>query len=148
MSRGSLHGLENTSNIDEVENIDVMWLQGDAVEAVFEVEATTSMTEALKRGSNIGPHVPKYLVIPQEREDQLLRKLRSPLFGERFQRDSWECIFFEALDRAFQKQQGKVDVKALIAKKVAKTSTKSSGSNTQLSLFDSSNAEQDDFEGE
>ncbi len=149
VSRGSLHGLENTSNnIDEVENIDVMWLQGDTVEAVFEVEATTSMTEALRRGSNIGSHVPKYLVIPQEREDQLLRKLRSPLFGGRFQQDSWRCIFFEKLEREFQKQRGRVDVTALIAKKVAKTSTKSSGSDTQLSLFDSNNAEQDDLEGE
>jgi hypothetical protein len=127
--------LENASNIEEVENIDVLWIRGPQVEAVFEVEATTSMTEALKRGSNIDPPVPKYLVIPQEREDQLLRKLRSPLFGERFKGDSWNCLFFETLDAAFQKHRGKVDLTSLVAKKVEKVSTRRSGNNPQLSLF-------------
>ncbi|MFQ5853164.1 MAG: DNA methyltransferase [Candidatus Binatia bacterium] len=145
VSRASLQRLENASNLEEVENIDVLWLQGDQVETVFEVEATTSMTEALKRGSNVEASVPKYLVLPQEREDQLLRKLRSPLFGERFQQDSWKCLFFEVLDRAFQRQQGTLDVTELIAKKVAKTSSGRSGNNPQLSLFDKDRNEQDDL---
>jgi len=132
VSRTSLEGLENASNIEEVENIDALWLRANRIEDVFEVESTTTMTEALKRGSNIEPTAPKYLIIPQDREDQLLRKLRSPLFGERFQRDSWTCIFFEALDNAFQKSKGKVDIAQLISKKIAKTSSKHKG---QLDLF-------------
>jgi len=149
VSRTSLEGLGNAQNTEDVENIDVLWLTGDQVEAVFEIEATTSMTEALKRGSNIDPLVPKYLVIPQEREDQLLRKLRSPLFGDRFQQDSWKCIFFEALDEAFQKKRGRVDITELIAKKVAKTSTKRSGNNPdQLSLFTRNQSSQENPEDE
>jgi len=110
--------------------------QGDRVESVFEVEATTSMTESLKRGSNIDPEVPKYLVIPQEREDQLIRKLRSPLFGDRFLQDSWRCVFFEALEHVFSKSRARVDITQLVSKKVAKTSSKSSKDEDQIELFD------------
>ncbi len=146
VSRASLAGLENAGNIEEVENIDVLWLQGDRMEAVFEVEATTSMTEALKRGSNVNPSVPKYLVIPQEREDQLARKLRSPLFGDRFQQDSWKCLFSEVLDKAFERQRGKLDITTLVAKKVAKASSRNPGHGAQLKLFEST-ARQDNEEG-
>ncbi|MGH7771085.1 MAG: DNA methyltransferase [Candidatus Binatia bacterium] len=142
VSRASLEGLSNANNIDDVENIDVLWLTGDQVEKVFEIEATTSMTEALKRGSNVDSNVPKFLVIPEEREDQLLRKLRSPLFGERFEHDSWKCLFFEALDRAFGKQKGKLDITTLIAKKVTKTATE------QLSLFGRDQSKEDEPEGD
>lgn len=134
VSRASLRRLENANNIEDVENIDVLWLQGDQVKALFEVEATTSMTEALKRGSNVDRTVRKYLVIPQEREDQLLRKLRSPLFVERFQQDSWNLLFFETLDRGFLKQREKMDLTALIAKKVAKTMSRRSAETSQLSF--------------
>lgn len=148
VSRGSLRGLENADNIEEVEQIDVLWFQGDLVEAVFEVEATTSMTEALKRGSNVDSRVRKYLVIPQEREEQLVRKLRSPLFGERFEQDSWKCLFSEALERAFEKQKGRLDVNALIARKVGKTSSKHSRSEAQLSLFVSDHSEGEESQDE
>ena len=124
---------------DDVEYIDVLWLEGNLVKAAFEIEATTSMTEALKRGSNVESSVPKYLVIPQEREDQLLRKLRSPLFGERFEKDSWQRLYFETLERTYQKEKGNLDVTALVAKKVAKASRK-----TQLSLFASDHTQEDD----
>ena len=134
MARTSLTGLVNAQNIEEVEWIDILWLEGDLVKAAFEIEATTSMTEGLKRGSNIESSVPKYLVIPQEREDQLLRKLRSPLFGAHFEKDSWKCLFFEALERAYQKEKGKLDITALVAKKVAQASTKRSRNPDQLNL--------------
>ncbi len=148
MTRGSLDNLRNAQNPNDVEQIDVLWLQGDIVESVFEIEATTSMTEALKRGSNIESGVPKYLVLPQEREDQLVRKLRSPLFGERFQQDSWKCLFFEALDESYQKKKGKVDITTLMAKKVGKVASKKSRNPDQLSLFTSDRSQKGGWEGD
>jgi 16S rRNA G966 N2-methylase RsmD len=139
MARSSLSGLVNAQNMEDVEWIDLLWLQGDLVKAAFEIEATTSMTEALKRGSNIESSVPKYLVIPQGRDDQLIRKLRSPLFGESFEKDSWQRLYFETLERAYQKEKGDLDVTALVAKKVARVSKK-----TQLSLFESDQTQEDD----
>jgi len=135
ISRSSLTGLVNAQNVEEVEWIDILWLEGNLLKAAFEIESTTSMTEALKRGSNIDSSVPKYMVIPQEREDQLLRKLRSPLFGERFQQDSWKCIYFEALEHVYQKQKAKLDVTDLVEKKIAKASTTRLKNADQLSLF-------------
>jgi hypothetical protein len=134
--------LQNASNPDDVEFIDVLWLEGSFIRSVFEIESTTSMTEALKRGSNVDSDVPKFLVIPEEREDQLLRKLRSPLFGDRFQQDAWQCLFAETLDSAFQKQRGKVDIAALVDKKVTKASSKVSA-RKQLSLFGGDQTEED-----
>lgn len=122
MTRTSLIGLANAQNTEDVEWIDLfLWLEGNLVKAAFEIESTTSMTEALKRGSNIEASISKYLVLPQEREDQLLRKLRSPLFGEGFKNGSWKCVYFEALEKAYQKQKGDFDVTTLVAKKVTKT---------------------------
>lgn len=144
VSRPSLEGLENAGNLDDVENIDVLWLGKNSVEKVFEVEATSSMTEALKRGSNIDSSVPKFLVVPQEREDQLLRKLRSPLFGESFQKDSWKCLFFEALERAYHREKGKLDVTTLIAKKVTTASSKKLRNPDQLNLFAGDETQEDD----
>lgn len=145
LSRPSLRRLQNARNIEDVEFIDVLWLEGDLVRSVFEIESTTSMTEALKRGSNVDADVPKFLVIPEEREDRLLRKLRSPLFGDRFQQDTWQCLFAEALDSAFQKQRGKVDIKALVDKKVTRASSKVSA-RKQLSLFGGDQTEEDEPE--
>ncbi|MFH1219863.1 MAG: DNA methyltransferase [Candidatus Eisenbacteria bacterium] len=129
VTRGAVRGLEGVRNSEDIEQIDVLWLEGHCVRALFEVEATTSMTEALKRGSAVSPSVPKYLVIPEERDDLLVRKLRSPLFGERFQQDSWKCLFFEAVEKAFGKHKGNLDVSSLAAKKVTKRGS------AQLSLF-------------
>jgi 16S rRNA G966 N2-methylase RsmD len=146
VSRSSLEGLENASNIDDVENVDALWLRGPRVVTVFEIEATTSMTEALKRGSNIDHQVPKYLVIPEERLAQLVRKLRSPLFGERFEHDSWKCIFFETLEKAFERQKGKLEVSNLAVKKLEMGATKRSKGNPQLSLFGTNLVDEDRLE--
>ncbi|MBM3333447.1 DNA adenine methylase [Candidatus Sumerlaeota bacterium] len=136
VSRPSLAGLENAGNIDEVENIDVLWLRGNRVEAVFEVEATTSMTEALKRGSNVEQAVAKYLVIPQDREGDLRRKMRSPLFEEYFRRDSWNPVFCERLQKELTRlKTGDVGIEQLISKMIANPSNRPPRSHEQLDLL-------------
>ncbi|MBI5378608.1 MAG: DNA adenine methylase [Nitrospirae bacterium] len=148
VSRASLRGLRNAQNIEEVEHIDVLWLRANKVETVFEVEVSTSMTEALKRGSNIDSAVPKYLVIPQGREEQFRRKLRSPLFSERYQQDSWNPIFGEALDNAFLRHRSKVDIASLIKKKVAASSLRRSKNEDQLGLFVAEPTEETEYGNE
>lgn len=118
VSRSSLQGVEKVVSTRDVENIDVLWLEGDAVKVAFEVESTTSMTEALKRGSSLDSNIPKYLVIPQDREGQLQRKCRSPLFGDRFEKDSWNYIFFDALNDAFSSRR-RVRISTLVGKRTA-----------------------------
>ncbi len=54
-------------NLSPVLNMDLLWLKGGEVIRAFEVECTTTMTSGLQRGSNLPAHVPKTMVIPEER---------------------------------------------------------------------------------
>ncbi|MBM3299668.1 MAG: hypothetical protein FJY85_06920, partial [Deltaproteobacteria bacterium] len=100
-----LRTIKDLANPSSVELIDVLWLARGQVLCAFEVEATTAMTEALNRGSNLPKEIPKYLVLPQSRKSLLERKLRSPLFAEHFKEELWRVIYFEKLRKEFQKQR-------------------------------------------
>jgi hypothetical protein len=89
--------LSGVTDLKTVEMIDLLWVKGNAVAAAFEVESTTTMTSALVRGSNLPAGIPKYLVIPEEREEQLHRKMKSPMFAERFAVDQWGILFFDTI---------------------------------------------------
>ncbi len=131
----SLKNLEKITNIQNpktVEGIDIIWVKNREVICSFEIEATTQMTEALNRGSNVNSEVPKFLVISQERESQLSRKLKSPMFKDRFESDNWKVVFFETLRGEFAKKKGKTDIFTLSDKKTLK---KTSQKSTQKSLF-------------
>jgi len=136
VSLSDLGELNDISNVKDAEFIDLLWLRRKDIVAAFEIEVTTSMTEALKRGSSLPPDVPKYIVIPQEREDQLLRKLDSPLFRERFQNDSWKTIFAETLEVEFGKQGRKMDMNSIVDKRASKKAASRSDNKNQLRLFD------------
>lgn len=95
--------LRDVVDAHAVEMIDVLWIKKNTAVAAFEVESTTTMTSGLVRGSNLGQEVPKYLVIPEERDDQLKRKMKSPMFAERFEGDGWRVLFFDTLRNNYKK---------------------------------------------
>ena len=76
--------ITNAENKKTIKGIDLLWIKGNRIVSSFEIEFSTSMTSGLVRGSNIDSKVPKYLVIPEEREEQFKRKQKSPMFAERF----------------------------------------------------------------
>jgi 16S rRNA G966 N2-methylase RsmD len=122
--------LSKASGIEDlktVEMIDLLWLKGNKVISAFEVESTTTMTSGLVRGSNLSPDVPKYMIIPQEREEQLQRKMKSPMFAERFELDSWKILFFDTIRSNYNKLKiGKILIDKLINEKVKVTSVNES----------------------
>jgi hypothetical protein len=68
-----------------IELIDVLWLDGNAIVAAFEIESTTSiysgllrMSDLLARQPNIS--VPLFLVAPDERREQVVRQVNRPTF--------------------------------------------------------------------
>jgi hypothetical protein len=68
-----------------IELIDVLWLEGNAIVAAFEIESTTSiysgllrMSDLLARQPNIS--VPLFLVAPEERREQVIRQVNRPTF--------------------------------------------------------------------
>lgn len=111
------HRLDEVTNLATVLDMDLLWLRGDAVVTAFEVEATTTMTSALLRGSNLPPKTPKIMVLPEEREDDFKRKMQSPLFSERYARDSWTNLYFDALRSEFSKAKDKAKIEALFGAK-------------------------------
>ena len=100
----------NATNLDVVENIDLLWVAGNKIITLFEIEATTGMTSALMRGSNVEEQVDKFMVLPEEREAQFNNKLSSPLFKEHFEKGNWKLIFFDQLRNAYVKEKTKVDI--------------------------------------
>jgi hypothetical protein len=77
-----------------------------------------SMTSALMRGSNVNRTVDKFLVLPEERENQFKNKLTSPLFQEHFENENWKLIFFDALRNAYLKDKNNLDVYGIVDKKI------------------------------
>jgi hypothetical protein len=126
-------GLQGIHNTQDVEGIDLLWVADKRIVSLFEIESTTSMTSALVRGSNVEPSVPKFLVTPEEREAQFLRKLKSPMFAERFADDNWKVLYFRALGEEFLRHKGKTNIDALVDKKIMKAVSKQR--KEQLSLF-------------
>jgi len=92
--------------------IDVLWLDGNAIVAAFEIESTTSiypgllrMSDLLARQPNIS--VPLFLVAPEDRRDQVVRQVNSPTF-ERMNPplvDVCRYISFEGLREALAAAQ-------------------------------------------
>jgi len=116
--------VDNAANQSVIENIDLIWLKGKKIEAIFEVESTTAMTSALMRGSNVDRDVIKFMVLPEEREEQFKNKLTSPLFKEHFEGENWKLIYFDILRTAYTKQKREIDIYDLIGKKARQSKDK------------------------
>ena len=65
---------------DKIKQIDILWYKDGKIEYEFEIENTTSITEAITRGSYIPYALKRYIVIPQEREKLLEYKIRTTSF--------------------------------------------------------------------
>ncbi|MBI2647113.1 hypothetical protein HYW99_01430, partial [Candidatus Woesearchaeota archaeon] len=91
-----------TTNLDRVKQIDVLWHDEGRVKYEFEVENTTAITEAIVRGSNI-PHdtLKRIIVIPEEREKLLFRKMREPILNENMQKYRWKFMFYKDVESLF-----------------------------------------------
>lgn len=135
LSLSNLGGIKHLKNASIVEDMDLLWIKDKEVIYAFEVETTTQMTEALNRGSNLNPDIQKFLIIPEERKTQLLRKMRSPLFAERYKNDSWRVIFSEKLVGEYFKSKNKLVVTDLLEEKIESRVKKSNDKN-QLKLFE------------
>lgn len=69
-----------------IENIDVLWLQGSAFQAAFEIESTTSIYSGLLRMSDLlsmqpNLNIPLFLVAPDERRDKVISEVNRATFS-------------------------------------------------------------------
>ena len=96
------HVPENSLMLDKIQQIDVLWLDGDGrITYEFEVENTTGISEAVIRGSFIpeGLRPKRFIIIPKERERFLFRKLQAPILAETIRKTKWNFIRCDDLER-------------------------------------------------
>jgi len=87
-----------SQNLGRVKQIDILWYSEEGIHYSFEVEHTTAITEAIVRASNMPDSVAKrFIVIPEEREALLYRKLQEPLLKENIRKSDWKFIFYNEL---------------------------------------------------
>jgi 16S rRNA G966 N2-methylase RsmD len=114
---GKPAALTGVKNLRPMLDMDLLWLKGNEVVRAFEVESTTTMTSGLQRGSNLPAKVPKTMVIPEERDADFERKMKSPLFNEHFQKDNWTLLYFNKFIEAFTKAKTRTSLEPLFSKK-------------------------------
>ena len=93
--------------LSRIKEIDAIWYCNNKIDTIFEVEHTTGITEAIVRGSNIDYKVTKIIVIPDEREKKLARKVNEPFLHERLQKDPWLFIRYDAFLAFYEKNRRK-----------------------------------------
>jgi hypothetical protein len=132
----NLDSITNAENKKTIQGIDLLWIKSNKIVSSFEIEFSTSMTSALVRGSNIDSNVAKYLVIPEEREEQFRKKEKSPMFSERFEKDNWNLLFFDSIRHSYKKLKSKqLELNSIINKKgpvALRPATKNAG---QMNFF-------------
>ncbi len=132
----NLDSITNAENKKTIQGIDLLWIKGNKIVSSFEIEFSTSMTSGLVRGSNIESTVPKYLVIPEEREEQFKRKQKSPMFAERFEKDNWNLLFFDSIRHLYKRLKSKeVELNSIINKKGPMAMRPDKKNNKQMNLF-------------
>jgi len=95
-------------NLERLQEIDVLWYNGEAVFYEFEIENTTGITEAIVRGSNIpNGKTKRIIVIPEEREAFFKRKILDPMLKEHVDRDKWRLMYYDDVIQFYEENRRK-----------------------------------------
>ncbi len=102
---------------DRLEMIDVILLANNTIKMVFEVENTTNFMSGIQRGSNLSNDILKIMVIPNHRENELLR-ISDPLFVNSFKIYNWKYVLYSDVEKILQSSAG-MDILNLFIKDIA-----------------------------
>jgi len=105
LSLNSLDSKDLSKNqIDRIRNIDVVWHDGKNVWIEFEVEHSTSIVDAIVRGSNVKSDLTmRIMVIPEEREDLVHRRFNEPAMQSMMTFMEWKIMTYKMLRAVYQK---------------------------------------------
>jgi 16S rRNA G966 N2-methylase RsmD/DNA-directed RNA polymerase subunit RPC12/RpoP len=94
-------------NMSRIRRIDVIWFLKDKVDFAFEVEYSTTINDAVLRGSNLPwKETRRCIVIPKARANFMARRLREPAIQELMGQWTWQAVSFEDLRDLFTKVKG------------------------------------------
>jgi DNA modification methylase len=87
-----------------VEMIDLVWLKEGKIEAIVEVENSTNFTSGIQRASNLDSSIPKLMVIPDYRDNEI-NNISDPLFVDSFKTHNWTYFKYTDVDRLLHMQK-------------------------------------------
>lgn len=99
-SLGSLQKLVEKAGVERLEMVDTIFLPPDrkSISCLWEVENSTNFASAIQRGSNAPKETPKFMVIPDDRENELLAII-DPLFVQSFGDNHWRYLTYTNITR-------------------------------------------------
>ena len=108
LSEAKLDVVTDPISYENIQQIDVVWLKNGEVPYLFEVEHTTQITSAILRASYIPPNSTKrFMVIPEERETLMYRRVNAPILKDRIEEYNWVFIFYKDLETFYEMNKGK-----------------------------------------
>lgn len=114
-------------NLSRIHKIDVLWFKDNKIYYEFEVENTTSITDAIVRGSNIPTPVKRIMLLPEERENLLARKIKEYAIAERLNVDKWMFVWYDDFYRYYHTNKNKRKLVPSDLEKLNKPPTYTSG---------------------
>jgi SAM-dependent methyltransferase len=109
----------DAEKIKRIEMIDTVWLSklDNSIECVFEVENSTGFISAIQRASNIEKSIPKFMVIPKERENEF-RNVKDSYFVKGFTEYNWSYLTYDEIERLIGYSRPSVSELLKISKKI------------------------------
>lgn len=93
-----LNAKYDSTKLERISWIDCLYISEGAITSLFEVENSTNFTSALMRASNVEKDTPKYMIIPDSREAELLA-FSDPIFKDIFNSENWKYATYTDIDR-------------------------------------------------
>lgn len=96
------------NQVKRIKGIDVIWHDGENIVAEFEVEHSTSIVDAVVRGSNIkSTKTLRIMVVPEEREDLVHRRFLEPAMQSMMKDMNWKVMTYKMLRNLYREYKGK-----------------------------------------
>ena len=105
--RTNLNFKVTPEQLTRIKEIDCIWYKNNKIDTIFEVENSTGITEAFVRASNIPYKIKRCIVIPEERENLLVRKTQEPFIKEQLKKSPWAFIRYDYLFDFIEKNKRK-----------------------------------------
>jgi len=134
----SLAGLPK-NQAARINRIDVIWHDGNEILAEYEVEHSTSIVDAIVRGSNIkSQKTLRVLAIPEEREDLVHRRFDEPGMKAMMKDIEWRVITYPTLQACYNqfKNKKQIDLREFTRRLRNPQSVKEKEGKMQKKLFE------------
>ena len=88
----------DNTKLDRISMIDCLYISDSSIKSIFEVENSTNFSSAIIRASNVEVEIPKFMIVPDNRENELC-SFSDPMFKREFVNNSWRYLTYSEIRR-------------------------------------------------